>query len=842
MSVRRALVGCVVLSVHDARVFYPCCKGCFSRIDVDQREPTRCRCSRCGYSCLREQVDYRYRLSLRVTRDSCIFGVTVFGTCLNPFFGIHASGLQRLVENVDGQVEASTRASLLAKAVLDCFLGRHFIFDIKVTGTESGLRFGGPTLSKDGDRVQFIASQMILPKAAGGGGCTVVSYYRALLQRAAEYELGSKTSRPLETTMLLIRHLSPSSSFNNSSTSASGLLSLSLQRSQHQDSTLSPTPPWQQSLGLVTSSAEQEEGCGTQDSRGNENSCQKTTHHVQRGCLDKRKVTEERAPSPLFSLEHRSDNTQSFANCPNKSFENAVETTPLMNSWFSSSQPGQTRDLPLSCKTKGFSTGQLTKTFSSSSVVWEDLPFSESLTEFLCKEHKDFDIVSEIESHLNVQNQSETVRNNQKIRSQDKNLSIDSTSVCQSDTHITESYSWMLQDITNTTNNVGDKDDLSDLVCKENTGYVNKSQAKSIGFHQCNQEGENTGALSFENQEEQLEGETYDCSLDLFGCSPMRNIKSPDTRAESVRMTTEPWPLLIKQHLRSESNVTHSTPDKQKLRSIKCTNRESFIPPGTKDLHFNPSAQSTPIVKVDVVSSSPPSSSFSSTLGEFSSRPYIQDMGVFYSELPECDIKKTEKITSSLCKQNTVSANQLSQCGRESTKEKLSRSTTTIRHDHEFTPKRSFWKPNKPKKLLQAQQHLRVQRGSPSLETPERINHKRDSSVCDVTEDSEVFVPPTPAAKGRLSVKLRRRERHADNISNNLVSTWKAQQVDGVDYKRNLLEHRLSSLTSQRELAPTENCGGEAGDERSRDSSNGFLQDDDNQACDWSRDLFSDST
>ena len=594
-------------------------------------------------------------------------------------------------------------------------------------------------------------------------------------------------------------------------------------RSRHQDSTLSPTPPWQQSLGLVTSSAEQEEGCGTQDYRGNENSCQKTPHHVQRGRLNKRKVTEERAPSPPFSLEHRSDNTQSFANCPNKSFENAVETTPLMNSWFSSSQPGQRRDLPLSCQTKGFSTGQLSKTFSSTSVVWEDLPFSESLTEFLCEEHKDFDIVSETEPHINVQNQSETVRDNQ---TQDKNLSIDSTSVCQSNTHITESYSWMLQDITNTTNNVVDRDDLSDLVCKDNTGYVNKSQAKS------------TGTLSFENQEEQLEGETYDCSGDLFGCSPMRNIQSPNTRAESVRMSTEPCPLLIKQHLRSD--VPHSTPDKQKLRSIKCTNGESFLPPGTKDLHFIPSAQSTPIVKVDVVSSSPPSSSFSSTLGEFSSRPYIQDMCAFYSELP--DIKEPEKITSSLCKQNTVSANQLSQCGRESTKEKLSRSTTTIRHDHEFTPKRKFWKPNKPKKLLQAQQHLRVQRGSPGLETPERINHKRDSSVCDVTEDSDVFVPPTPAAKRQLSVKLRRR-RQTDNSSNNLVSTWKAQQVDGVDYKRNLLERRLSSLaSSQRELAPTENCGGEAGDEQSLDCSNGFLPDDENQACDWSRDLFSDST
>lgn len=41
-------------------------------------------------------MGYRYRLPLKVARDGCIFGLTVFGTCLNPYFGIDASGLQRL--------------------------------------------------------------------------------------------------------------------------------------------------------------------------------------------------------------------------------------------------------------------------------------------------------------------------------------------------------------------------------------------------------------------------------------------------------------------------------------------------------------------------------------------------------------------------------------------------------------------------------------------------------------------------------------------------------------------------------------------------------------------------
>ncbi|XP_023267684.1 DNA damage-induced apoptosis suppressor protein [Seriola lalandi dorsalis] len=851
MSVRRALVDCAVLSVQDARVFYPCCKGCFSRIDVEQQDATRYRCSKCGYSCVRERVDYRYRLSLRVTRDRCIFGVTVFGTCLNPFFGIHASGLQRLVENTDLPVGATTRASLLMKAVEDCFIGRHFIFGIKVTGTESGLWFGGPlgNGSSSKDTVQFIASQMILPKATGLSGCTVVSYYRILLQKAAEYKLGStdpsKTSRPPETTLLLITHQSPATSFNNTTLSASGLLSPSPQRSQHQDSTLTPTPPWQQSLGLVTSSAEQEERCSTQVSE-DENSQQtdnnKTLHHVHRGFLENHKVTEERTLSALLSLENSSYSSPSFAKYPHTS---VVENTPILNTWLTPSQPVQKRDLPLGSKTKGFSTKQLTKTCLSSSFAWEDLPFSESLSEFLCEE-KDFNIISEIEPHLNVQNQNEPVRTNLEIRSEDNNSSIESTSVCESNTKITITG---LLDITNTPalTNGGERHGLSDQLCKNSVGCVNKSQSRSICFHQCDQEDEEASSLSFENKEEQLEEDPYDFSADLFSCSLMidMNSKILDTHAGTDTATTEASSLLSspdKQHPRTEkTSVPHSTPVKQKLKSNKCINRDSFIPPGAQDLDFIPPAQSTPIVKVAVVSGSPVSSYFSSTLSEFSSQPDSQDFGAFYSDLPEIGSKKQTQISPSLCELKTVGAKQLPRCGRESTKENWVYSTTSSRHKYKSTPKR-FWKPNKHKNLPPDQQHLRVQRGALNLGSRIRINHKCDSSICDVTvcdhEDNYTIVPPTPA-KTRLSVKLRRRQ--ADN-SSNLVSTLKVQQGDGVNCKRNVLDQHPSSLTSsQRGLAQTGNCDSEIVNEGSLDGSNGYLFDDMNQTCDWSRDLFSNS-
>ncbi|XP_058486403.1 DNA damage-induced apoptosis suppressor protein [Solea solea] len=752
MSARRALVSCAVLCVKDTCVIYPCCKSCFSRIDVDQRDTTRCRCSRCGYSCHRELVDYRYRLSLRVTRDRCIFGVTVFGSCLNPFFGVHAGGLQRLVENKDGPVAPSVKAKLLINAVEDCFIGKHFIFGLKVSGTDSGLCFGESGLSDE--RVQFIASQMILPKAAGLGGCTVLTYYQLLLQKAAEYEPGSsndpgKTFRPPETPLRLIPYRSPARSFNNATFSASGLLSISPQGSQ--DCTLTPTPPWQQSLGLVTSSAEQDEGSISQDN-GDENSRQtddnKTTHGVPISYREKETVTEERNLSPP-PLEHSPRYSPSFANHPYTSIEEAVENGPLASTWFSPSQPSHKLDSSPCSKAMGFSTTQSPKMSQSSSVVWEDLPFSESFGEFLCEEYKHFDM----EPHPHVQTQSVMVKNDPETRSQHKNLSIQSHSVHQSSTQVTESHS-----------SLGDIDGLSEQMCKKYVVCVNESK-------DFNQEDKEANSLSFETKEEQLEGDTYDCSLDLFSSSlPIdEDIMTINTHAE--------------------------TPDK--LRSRKSFS--SLIPTGIQHIDFIPPAQSTPVLKVNDTSG-----------------------------LEKLKSKNSGLISSPLSK---LSANQLSHFGRESTKENLVWSKTPFR----CTPKGRF---RKPIKQTPRSQIMGVQAGALNLRSPVRTSHKCDSSVCDVTacgcENSEVMVPPTPVSKTPLNVKLSRRSHNSDLSSSRLGSTCR------VNCKRNLLEFHLSSVTaSGKQLAQTGNCGTKSARESRLDGSD--LCDDENQTCDWSRDLFSDS-
>lgn len=110
------------------------------------------------------------------------------------------------------------------------------VFPLQVADTEIGLWLGGhaPNGSSSKNTVQFIASQMILPEATDLRGCSVVSYYRVLLQQAAEYEQEStdrsKTYSPSTTTLLMIPHHSSASSFNNATLFASGLLAQSLPR------------------------------------------------------------------------------------------------------------------------------------------------------------------------------------------------------------------------------------------------------------------------------------------------------------------------------------------------------------------------------------------------------------------------------------------------------------------------------------------------------------------------------------------------------------------------------------------------------------------------------------
>ncbi|XP_017274262.1 uncharacterized protein ddias [Kryptolebias marmoratus] len=741
MSARRALVDCAVLSLQDSCVFYPCCKSCFSRIDTEQLDgAARCRCSRCGSRCPRDQVDYRYRLSLRVTRDSCIFGVTVFGNSLNAFFGIHASGLQKLVENLEGPIEQSTRSRLMMKAVKDCFIGRHFLFGIKLTGT-SGSWFGdpGPNGSSSRETTQFVASQMILPKAVGLGGCTVLSYYQILLQKASEYEEGSADpAAPL----LLVP--ATSSSFSNASLCASGLLC------QSQLSSLTPTPLWEQSLGVVTSSAEQEEeeeGCSTQD-RGEDDSKQtekSTTSHPE---LDKHKVTEERT-SPLPS-EKSFYSTPSFTGYPNLCLGPIVGNRLRLNTTFS---PFQAVHKSYSLTQKEVSISQHTRSISSSSSAWEDLPLSESLTEFLDKCNKDCEVLSEIKY------EKQTARTNLEIPKPAVGL----TFACQKTTQIRTSHSSILSDISN-------------------TPAHNRPEDKNNYPHECNPEDEEA-FLSFK-EEEQLAEDSYNYSADLFSNS--RHAES--TEAESVRSTTSTSPLFSKteQQSPSDENVMQLTPHQQKPQISRCNKRDSLNSHGTEYFDFVPPSQSTPIVKLSVVTQ-PRNTSHTNVTDEAS-----EEMLMWSRRPNRCS---NASVLGRKCKHK----NWL-QVGRDAQRHTLNHeSTRTGNHEHDS-----------------------------------RVSH---ATVCDFEEDEEI-VAPTPVGKTQQRVASKRRQ-ETENGSSDLGLIRRACQRNGAGYKRLFLDQTpTSSHTCE---AQTVNYESETADAESQDGSTQNVLDDANQSCDWSRDLFSDS-
>ncbi|XP_038158185.1 DNA damage-induced apoptosis suppressor protein [Cyprinodon tularosa] len=560
MSVRRLLVGCDVLSLQDGCLFYPCCKGCFSRLDAEQRD-SRYSCSRCGCWCLREQVDYRYRLSLLVARDAATFCVTVFGNSLNSFFGIHATGLQRLVERSEGPMGPSARSALLLQAVEDCLLGRHFIFGIKLSGTEREPWLKDPdgNQSSSRERTQFVASQMILPTASGPTGCTVLRYYQRLLQKvcesAAESAHPSQTFKPFAAPLLLT---SPNSTFDDITLHHSSLLSQALLGFQPTDHAFPSTPPWQQSLGLVTSSAEQDEK-SSQD--GGDRDSRLTGASVS---LDDHPGTKERtAPLQLG----RSFHTTPFSTgMPNSSYrENS----------FSQSQP---RYKSRSLTQKDFPTTLQTKTPISSSLNWNDLPFSESLTEYLCKENKDFPVKT---TSFNLQHQKPTAATIE----ENGTLSDEPAYARQSAAEINGRDK--LQDITNTPE--GDQEyvlsDQDRFNCDE---HVSRLEGGEISW-------DSEAFFSPGKQEQHSEADGYNCSADLFGDSLViethTNAGARPSPSDAAFHCTE----LNDQHLKNESFAgLRSTPHKQKLKT-KLFKRDSL---GLQDLDFLPPTQSTPCMKL----------------------------------------------------------------------------------------------------------------------------------------------------------------------------------------------------------------------------------------------------
>lgn len=344
-----------------------------------------------------------------------------------------------------------------------------------------------------------------------------------------------------------------------------------LPRSKHQDSTLSPTPPFQQSLGLVTSSAEQE-SCSNHESVGSRHtdtfSTPEPAHsHVPENLRDR----EESVLMPLPSI------SPPAANFPHLIIGRPVGNHSVVDSCLSLPPAGHI--------SKSFSTEQLNETPLPNSIAWESFPFSESLSEFLSEENKEFDVISKTEQHGNVRVLIETPKNNLKVMSREWNLSSKSTLLSQRRTQITDRHSQTLLNITNTPAMIaGDHHQLSGHACKNPVGSVNTRPAKSLAYDENIQDDGKASLLSFESEKEELfDGDSYNFSADLFSSSLMSGVIT-NTHAETIERT---FPVL--------SEPGQKSPNSKKVRN-------HLLPADTQDLDFVPPSQSTPIGKTAAVS------------------------------------------------------------------------------------------------------------------------------------------------------------------------------------------------------------------------------------------------
>ncbi|KAM4906217.1 DNA damage-induced apoptosis suppressor protein isoform 1-T2 [Sylvia borin] len=250
MNSVQGLLAASVISVQNSCFIYPACQNCLSRLILDSR---RFHCLKCGCTGEAKGASYRYRLSLKIADTNDLFDITVFGSCLDPFFGITAENLQRYIQGFnqlsgETNTESSTRA--LVHAVETCFIGKRFIFGVKGCAREDGGHSAASSTLQKCSRIKrstknLVACQIFPPNAALTG-LTVISYLDRLLQSAEFRSCNNSSSLPDASSAPLDESLSELSSLSSLSRS-----SCFVQSSGRE----SFSGCWQQSFSLTSSVA-----------------------------------------------------------------------------------------------------------------------------------------------------------------------------------------------------------------------------------------------------------------------------------------------------------------------------------------------------------------------------------------------------------------------------------------------------------------------------------------------------------------------------------------------------------------------------------------------------------
>ncbi|XP_014813851.1 PREDICTED: DNA damage-induced apoptosis suppressor protein [Calidris pugnax] len=410
MNSVRGLLAASVISVQNSCFIYPACQKCLSRLVLDSR---RFNCLKCGCTGEAKDANYRYRLALKIADTNDLFDITVFGSCLDPFFGVTAENLQRCIQDfnqLSGETDRDTSPEVLLQAVETCFIGKRFIFGVKDCAREHGGCSAASSILQNCSRINrstknLTACQIFLPNAAVTG-FTVISYFHRLLQ-SAKFRSCNNSSYLLEAS---------SSPIDEPACELSSLSSLSRNscfvQSGGRESFLGS---WQQSFSLTSSVAWVTAG----DSPTLEVGKLVSEQHEQEGrpvtlescsvSLNKQTLWDSWVCSSSVKEENKEEGNE-FSSQP--SWPDSISGTDKLERVSSSktrcSHGNSSRLLqhPLELETNSRNYSYTEKSHNSyfyrtgasasnhlnaagvpqtDSVLWEELPFSESLNEFLAR-------------------------------------------------------------------------------------------------------------------------------------------------------------------------------------------------------------------------------------------------------------------------------------------------------------------------------------------------------------------------------------------------------------------------------------------------------------------------
>ncbi|XP_063398055.1 uncharacterized protein LOC134683000 [Mytilus trossulus] len=135
MPEKRHMILCTVTDVRDGQVVYPCCSQCCSKLRSDCFQD-RWQCLKCGCSSTTEDLDWRYRLSLKVTDGHTLANICLFGSVLQPYFGMSTNQFVRFLRKIESMYGNSEDILLLG--LKHCFIGQHYYFGVKASSAVGG--------------------------------------------------------------------------------------------------------------------------------------------------------------------------------------------------------------------------------------------------------------------------------------------------------------------------------------------------------------------------------------------------------------------------------------------------------------------------------------------------------------------------------------------------------------------------------------------------------------------------------------------------------------------------------------------------------------------------------